>query len=719
MNKKKIFKKTAALFLGVALAVGSVGCANFVITDNEKDLAQTVATVDISEGLKSDSEYSSVAGEVKAIVKNLSTDISKRDLVAYFLSAGSQYVESYGYEETFNMLMDTLVSREIMIQYAVAYYLKTNSEITAAGCEKYIADQLAKATDEERALLKANPEVLTLKYFLTDGGKEDADSMEAYNLAIYSLKKSFNSSLDSLEEGYIKATEEHEHEGEARTLPTGVKTEKEKYVPMEYDEEVGGDILNYDVYTGRNVVSACGEYEKLDGSTTSTRQKAYNAFLANLQGYNMIGGKDEAKDISKVTSLNYYYVELSSILGQSLVNKYFEELQEKAAENLTEEYVQAKYGEIYAAQKAAYEQSPSAFETAMDGVSDTSFILYGLDGFGFVYNILIPFSTEQENAYTTAKNNKANTQNDLFKIRRNILNGVKAKDVRDSWFSTDEHENYATEREDGWYFFTDQTGKANTKYENLKHYVGLANYHGTVEKDEDGEFVCTPKKLSIDEFIFAFNHYINAVSGEYSLTAQGAKNAAYEANDLADDKGKVSDYDKFVYYRGNVSGLDGATASDYFNKDTAIYRAVSAVNELMFTYSTDTGCLNTYYGYAVSPYGTDFVKEFEYAAQDVVKRGAGNYAVCATDYGWHLVFATYVYKAPEGATGYDVYGGYDATEAETEGTFSNLFYESLKTSAGEKRTTDVQNDVLNRYNNDGSVTLFKDRYKDLLELDKQ
>ena len=229
MNKKNNFKKAAALLLGIALAAGSTGC-NFIVTNNEKDLAQTVAEIDISGSLKVDpnSEYQAVADDVAAIVKNLSTDISKRDLVAYFLSVGYQYVESYGYtyEATFNMLMEALVSREIMIQYAIAYYLKNNAaDINVAGCNAYIEAELAKVSEDEKALLKAHPEVLTLKYFLTEGGK--ADKTEDYDRAVYNLKKSLNSSLDSLESSYIKAqSDDHTHE-EARTLPNGVDTEKE------------------------------------------------------------------------------------------------------------------------------------------------------------------------------------------------------------------------------------------------------------------------------------------------------------------------------------------------------------------------------------------------------------------------------------------------------------------------------------------------------------
>ena len=219
MNKKNNFKRTAALLLGIALAAGSTGC-NFIVTDNEADLNQTIAEIDISYSLGKDpdSEYQAVAGDLEEIVKNLSTDISKRDLVAYFLSVGYQYVESYGYtyEATFNMLMDALVSREIMIQYALAYYLKTNTNLTVENCNSFIETQLGLVDENTASLLKAHPEVLTLKYFLSEG---DAENTEEYDRAVYSLKKSLNSSLDSLEASYIKAEdEEHNHAEDRKSV---------------------------------------------------------------------------------------------------------------------------------------------------------------------------------------------------------------------------------------------------------------------------------------------------------------------------------------------------------------------------------------------------------------------------------------------------------------------------------------------------------------------
>ncbi len=699
MNGKRTLKKTAAAFLGLALAVGCVGCGNFVVTDDEKDLAQTVATVNIASALKTDESYKEVADGVGAVLGNLTTEITKRDLVAAFLSTGYQYVESYGYtyEATFNMLMNGLVGREIMILYAIAYYLK--SGLKKDECDAYIAAELAAAKErsaKEEELLKAHPDVLTLKYFLTENGKTNED----YELAVYTLKKSLNSSLDSLEESYIQEESEAHTHTESRTLPTGVDTEKEDYYTQ-----------NYGVYTGRNTPDSCGEYERLDGSTTSTRQKAYNAFLANLQSYNMISTSGKAEDTSKVELLDYYYVQLSSQLGQALINKYFDVLEEEISYKLEQDdYIQAKYDEIYAEQSRTYEKSVSSYTTAMDGVSDSSFLLYGLKDYGYVYNILLPFSSMQSIEYSRAQNDAQNTQDDLYNIRKDILTRVEGKDQRGSWICAEEEDNYSTLVGSSYYFFQDQL-QENSKYEKLKQYAGTYAYNGTVT-EKDGELIAKPASgVTIDNFIEIFERHINQTVGK--TVASGSLQSAYAKTDLntvyTDSANKV-DYSKFTYYVGKTNIT--VEPKDYFNADSDIYKAISAVNELMFAYSTDTGCLNTYYGYSVSPYGTDFVKEFEYAAQYVVRQGAGSYAVCATDYGWHIVYASFVYTQNG-----DVYGGYKAEEKYLEGSFSNLFYESLKESAASNHSTEKQNEVLNRYNNENSVTLYTERYQDLLELD--
>ena len=357
-----------------------------------------------------------------------------------------------------------------------------------------------------------------------------------------------------------------------------------------------------------------------------------------------------------------------------------------------------------------------------------------MENFGYVYNILIPFSTSQNVQYTAAKNNTSNTQDDLFNIRKAILNKVEGKDLRGSWISDHDHANYSFTKEEAGetkYYFFEESLTGSKKYDKLKQYVGDYAYNGSVKK-VDGELKATPTPIAIDKvldkngndgFIQIMEGYINKVLGKNAAGADTTWTSSYEAysnNTVYTVKNEV-DYSKFVYYKGKVD-LGTVNAKDYFDPTSDVYKTVSAVNELMFAYSTDPGCLNTYYGYAVSPFGTNFVKEFEYAAQEAVKGGVGTYMVCATDYGWHIIFASYVFDGGE------VYGGYNHKEAvgyfdenenwieKVEGSFSNMFYESLRATVADSSSTEVQNNVLNRYNNEDSVTLYKSRYQDLLDL---
>ncbi|MBQ9113347.1 MAG: hypothetical protein IJY05_00290 [Clostridia bacterium] len=702
MNKKNTIKKTAAMLLGISFALGAAGC-DFIVKDNAADLNQTVATVDITPTLKTnpDEKYSGKAEEVKSILGK--AEISKRDLVSYFMSVGYQYVQNYGYsyEATFNMLLDALVSREIMIQYAVAYYLAESN--LATDYDTFVEGQLGafneddKVQKREKELLEKYSEILAFKYFLSEG---DAANTEDYDRVVYNLKKSINDSLDSIEEGYIKAEEEeHAHE-DPRTFPTNAGTAKDDY----YDKSG-----TYGVYTGRNTLDSCGSYQddKLDGSTTTTRKKAYNAFLANLQSYNLLNTSGSTEDTSNVTTLEYYYVELSSMLGQALINKYFEDMEDKITGELTQEYVEAKYAKAYANQKRAYENDSAAFESALGSISDSSFVLYGLKDFGFVYNVLIPFSAEQEVAYAEAKG-LGLSEDALFNARKKILDEVRGKDLRGTWISEHEHANYYDKTSGK--FFQDYIGNSD-KYEELDHYLGNYAFQGTVSGEGDDFKVEAKDDLTIDQIVNDMEALIST-NTEGRVTATKAvypteyRDTTYKVN------GKV-DYSKFIYRSGSLNFQTPVKNAEYFNETSDYYKAVAAVNEILFAYSTDPGSLNTYMGYAVSPYKTNFVPEFEYAAQEVVRNGVGSYVVCATDYGWHITFCTFKYTENG-----DVYGGYKHAEAlGEENTFSKMYYESLKATAITDYTNSIQGTVLNNYNNDDSVTRYESRYKDLLNLD--
>lgn len=734
MNKKNL-KKTAALMLGLALTVGATGC-NFVVTDSARDLEQKVATIDISAALKENDKYGEeIAAAVSEIIGK--SEISKRDLVTYFLSVGSSYAESYGYEYTFNMLLDTLINREIIIQYAVAEYLADEeSTLTLQGHNDYVKKALENAEKEDAKkaeLLKAHPEVLTFEYFLTEGGKE----WEDYDRAVYSLKKSLNDSLDSLETQYIKTHEHHhDHASDTRATPMGVGTVKEDYYST-----------NYGIYTGRNSLAECGDYEKQEGSTTVSRRSAYNNLLSSLHSYGLIStDAGKVENPSDIYHLDYYYVELSSSLTQALINKYYEDLEAEIEGKMDEIYVRGKYDALLAEQTRAYENKPSEFKTAMDSVSDSSFLLYGTENFGFVYSILVPYSTTQGIEFDMYKA-QGLKNNDLLLKRADIWADIEAEDLRSTWISDDEHTNYAYEVGDKYYFFEDHFSEEKAdQYEAIRHYAGNYPFQGTVVKGDDGEIekINTKTGKKIDVVLADMLGLIESESGlksdeltDTNYLGSGMSKYEYyrstkdyttdikkdaEGNKITDENGeyvwvdddKVEDYSRFIYRQGklNFNGEE-PKANDFFNPESKSYKALSAVNEILFAYSSDPGSLNMGMGYVVSPYGNGYVSEFEEAAQWAVEQGVGAWAIVANDFGWHIVYCSFKYETGAMYT----YNHAEAVgDSMVEGSFSNLFYNSLKEKMVSNTTTEIQSMVLNQFNNDKAVQKYQKAYQDLLDM---
>ncbi len=717
MRKMNTIKKTVALCMSVALTMGATSCT-FLLTDNDLDLRQVVAKVDITDTLSASNEFSSTttAGVETLIDKGvLATDVYKRDLVAYFISVGSQYVNSYGYtyKQTFELLMDDLVNQKILTQYAVAYYLEKGftdeddnvTKASAEDCLTYVNKAIEGATGKQKELYQENKTALAMEYFLTENGTDTEDYFET----VYAFQQSINSALDQAEANYIKEDDEEHDHGDAQTMPTNVDTFDDEFVPMKDGK------LDYGVYTGRNAVSSCGTYEKVEGSTATTRKQAYNAFLSNLQGYGLIR---EGEDTASFVELDYYYIELSTSLARAVANKYLTELQDQAIDSLKDDdyaAVKAKYAEILSAQQKAYEKSPADFEGALSSLSDTTFVLSGLENFGFVYNILLPFDAAQEQAYAAAKN-MGLSQEELFQARKTLLTKIQATDKRNTWFSEHDHADYSYKvtqttantdfygATDGYLFFKDNLTKTE-QYKSLDHYQGKYAYNGKAEK-VDGEWKFTPNKLGIDGFIAEMNSYINFVSGATVQSINGTWD--YDVPSYTVD-GKVN-YENFIYYEGKVNLTETPKAKDFFNKDTQFYKAASAVNELMFAYSTDPGALNTYMGYAVTPYKTSFVPEFEAAAQYAVRKGVGTYVVAPSDYGWHIIFVTFKFDGGE------VYeGGFVPADVEVEGTFSKLFYDAMESTSASNYAAEKQSVILNACKD--ASKLFENRYKDLLNLD--
>ncbi len=755
--KKKLIRivslvMTAMLALGLfsGCSLGIFSDMGILVTDNQRDMQQVVAEVNLGKDKTSlEESFSLLSEELNSTVadqldKVLTTDeIYKRDLVAYFMSYGyNYYSQNNSYTATFEQVMQDLVDRKIMSQFATVYYLNAG-EVLVDRDNVTIKDGYVDISGTDG--MKMNGEISLDGYLSAIEGKTgDEAAVAGYSYlltdaeikyATYVIMVSVNSAIDTYEEDYIKAEDETTSSTETRTTPTGANTLPDGYYPTKEDGSI-----DYAIYTGANSASECGEYEKKEGSTSYTRSRAYAQFIHALRENYLIG--EDEKDVTDVTALSYFTTELKSQLEQMLINKFYATLAYKAAQAMSATTLQESYQTLLNSQEASTESS--SFTTTMDSLSDTSFVVYSPKNrkFGFVYNILLPFNTNQTKLLDSIRYTDGTKE---YYAARNtnagLLSSVEAKDQRASWFNGSE--DYSFEATGDYYKNAYNSAEGKTNYlffkdsyvengEGIERYAGKYPFNGTAEKKDDGTYKLTYNLLDIDGFIDEMESYVGYVtenssvaSGYYysgTLDNLAQWNAADKesstfysvtADYFPKDANGVIDQSANIYYKGSVSNL-GFTADGALDKTTNSYKVISAVNELMFAYSTDTGCLNSYLGYSIAAKeeATSYVAEFEYAAQQAVNDGAGvgNYYVVATDYGWHIIYVSFVY------TGGEVYGGFDYNERNTEGTFSYYFYQSKKTSTVTEYGNNKETMIRYNANNDTVVTLHKDRYEDLLNI---
>lgn len=730
MNKKALL--SGALATSVAIAATFGGCS-LVSSNTSEDMKQVIAEVTVAQAATFDEEldaYKSAVG---------TSSVIKRELVAYFLNVGYSYIQNgYTYEQVFKMLVDALVENSVLAQYATMYLLKdkaTNTQ-SALGYDK---DALEKFKSFEKESEK-------YEYLLGSKGvgTENVEHSDDVKLALYSLRSSLNSAIDSYEKNIIK--EDSSDAGtETRTTPSGVDAEQDDYFPV----DANGN-LDYNVYTGYEgyLLADSGIYKNkpIEGTTRATRIRAYNSFISSLASstYNLVDKTNE--NLRDIYSLAYIEDEYVSQLEQRIINKcydIYEEEQEKflKGDNGEYTYIKAIYNDLLNLQTEKY-ASESSFNSALSGMSKNSFLLYAPeteDGgvYGFVYNILLPFSASQSAKLSEFQTLYADTDKDggykteYYKARNTLLGQIETTDQRAAWFNgetkyafkADADSNYfgKAEGKDGWLFFENNL-KYNDRYKPLEKYCGKYSYNGEVYESEN-DFVLLPNKLDIDDMLDEFVAYVDYATGS-SVTVSYDKTAAGNYGDLTNlfnDEDKV-DYSNFVYTSGKVNFGNNATYNEeaeaanranILNENSEQYKALAAVNELQYAYTTDTGVLNQYVGYSVNAGDTEYIKEFEHAAHEAIKGGAGTFNVCAGDYGWHLIYVTYTFS-PNGGSQYSPVWTED--NVKTEGTFENLFYEWVKSNDISDISTTRRTQIITEFKNDDTVVTYENRYKDLLKL---
>lgn len=719
-------KKLICLAVAASLVMGAAftGC---ITTDNEKDAKQTIAVVNISNTDAFAEEFGEKYKDAVADKVYL-----KRDMMTAYYNSYYNGSVSYGQSaaEMYDSIKDSLVSSAVTTQYAIVYMLKAKGDAA-------LTEYLALSTEAE-------------KYEYILGGKEST----AVKRTVYSLQSTLNSLLDSSEKEFIKdEDDDDEYSGsDTRSTPSGIDATVDEYIPEYYDVYTGyeGHLLTDDAI---RIAVENEDYEPLNGSTKVTRQKAYASFIENLDSNYLL--TEEDKNTTDILELSYVKDSYVSQLQSEIVSEFQDKIKEdqeekiKKVENDVYTYVEDQYKSLLDKQSKEYD-SKSTFESAMGSMSDTKFVLYSpstendtekhgegeeatYGTFGYVYNILLPFSKTQEAELAELQNYRDNdimSESEYFIARNKLLKNIVTTDQRAAWFNGSTDYSFKASKEElnlfnngeeyrTYLFFENNMKDAkHEQYKALEKYTGLYTYNGLVKKNTNGSYTLIPNKLDIDGMMEEFEAYINHVlgAGDSVKYTKNTKYYTYEASDYTKDGTKEVDYSTLVYGSGKVNFDDGSR-ENMFAEGSDRYKAMCAVNELQYAYTTDTGVLSQYIGYTVSAYDTSYIKEFEYAAQEAIREGAGSFKICAGDYGWHIIYVTETFDTAGDLAngGSEVYKNvkFSTERVEKEGTFENRFYNWIKDSSLAKEVTLKTNTVLKEYNTDKAAKVYKGAYKDL------
>ena len=600
LMKNKLSKIVVMIMAVVMCLSAFVGC-DWITTNVDEDMKQTVATVKISEAVNAE-------------------DITKKQLNAGYLSYGYQYVQNYGYttSKAYSLVLQNLVNNRIIVQ---------QSRVEIAKLYNSFLDGSATAKTDFEKYMKDNTLSGSAKL---DAKESSAEALEKFlseyevEQAKYSVRKSINSMIDTYVEDDEDEDEREDVTYTARTTPTE-KTEKsyeewelKTATPTDKEYSVANLTLKDDAiktkYTNKfDLNSAVAKAYKTDYDGKG-RKKAYSSLIKTLKNTGLIGKNEQIKE----NEFKYSYFEdlYKAQLESALVSRYEDSLiagVEKTLDGENYDALWAQYKVEYETQKETYKNDRSAYEKALGEVSDTKFVLanpFKGEAYGYVLNLLIGFTDEQSADYKEYSAKKGITEADKIAYRAKLLKSLVAKDQRTSWVQN----SYGT------------YDKATKKFTFDSKYLvsddaALSSFIGKVTvKDEDG---------------YVKENSDGVEETKWEVTDVTSDTIAFDA--FYDTYLKTLIGDKKIYEKDNALTIGQTTFTDELN---------DKFNELMFAFSTDTGCLNKTYGYLSTPSNSDYVKEFANAARAVVTEGVGAYTVVATDYGYHIIICTNVISDP-------------------------------------------------------------------------
>ncbi len=609
---KKCFFKLCAIIFSVIMVVSVSGC-NLVRINNERDMAQVVATVDLGDGIGKDEIY-------------------KSDLVNAYLNYG-YYYSYYGYtqKQTYEMIVKNLVDSVVFVQYAMKYFegLENGQGIENASAEKW-----------------------TFERYLNTEEIDDAKNTVIGNV------NNFIDGFVSEQENKVSDT----YGETVRTVPTDAK-----------NEEI--DKVNVLDIGDKN-----GTKEQKD------RNIAYNKFIKLLKDNALLGEDYDGT----VESTLYYVKNLEGQQESKLVEKFENTIKEEARAKLTFDKLAEKYAEMYKTQVKGYTASQTDFVSNLSSATAKSPLVFSpYGGYGYVYNLLLGASDEQK-AEIEKISNKDKAERE--ELRAEILKATTVKDLRASWILSGYDFDFETKKFTGDYAFLDDS---------IPFFgdVTLLNESEKEKEDFVPEYrVDNIKTFGLDEFIDFIDNYVYGES-------KTATNGNYYKTVKIDEK-----------------------PENYAEK----------MNELLFAFSTDSGSLNTYKGYAISPVqdldgAEKYVEEFANASRDLLDLGGASYSIVATDYGYHVLFFSEVINTD---TNYETLVDYlnylDGEEHDEiywkeifndminnfddyEDTDSYLYILADSMLKTDTAVTDKENEISNEYRyNEKYVNVFESVYEDLI-----
>lgn len=674
---KKILTKIVTAFTVAALALSTFAGCGLITTNTEKDLAQVVASVKISDDVNAE-------------------EVFKKEMQSAYMSYGYYYVAAYGYTESkaYSLILDNLVSNRVVIQKA-RVELGTLYNALLSGSKKADTDFknnfLSDAQANKTAIDFKDGGVETLKKYLT--AYEEAQ-------VLYEVRKNINSVIDSYDTDDDDDDAEVEDEtftarASAYVAPETLTDEYELkgVTPTDYDYKVADVTINagWETLKGqydnmRDLNEAVYDAYKIDlsGSRKKALSKAIkalkkNGLLLQKESYNFSANADE------VLKYSYFADLLKSQYESAVVAKYEASLHDDVENKLDNDALWEQYVIDYNQQKFNYSNDRSAYETALDGADEDTFVIcnpYDGEKYGYVANLLIGFTEEQTSLLKDYSAKAGVTDEDIAAFRQGLLEKLVAKDQRVTWAQSN-YGDYA----DGKFSFENKHFASEKSVAKLGNFIGeVIGASSTTSENDD----------KVEETKWAFDNIVASAIPFDSFVTNYLSGLGIEK----------------LIYNGKAATVGSVNVSD-FDEVKAQF------DDLIYAFSTDPGSLGKYYGYTYSPVNSakTYVEEFANAAKAVVEAGKGAYTIVATDYGYHVMLCTKVIEgssADEYVPGDEVKGKSKfIADLEIEGTFANEYYTTKFDSICDNEVTKIANQLVKEYKK--KVTKYRDAYANLID----